>query len=98
FKDEGAARLQEGLAAGDSLAKGEAPGVVALEENGARYFADLGQGQKTGWFYAQRENRAWIRPFATGQRVLEGYCYSGGFTVQAALAGAQEILAPDRSE
>ncbi len=98
LKDDTAARELEGLAPGERTLLGEAPGIVGLEENGARYFADLSQGQKTGWFFDQRENRAWIAPFAQGRRVLDGYCYSGGFTVQAALAGATEVVALDRSE
>lgn len=102
LKDDSPARAQEGLPPGERLAKGEAPGVIAVEENGATYFADLSQGQKTGWFFDQRENRAWIARFAGGLagggRVLDGYSYSGGFTIQAALAGAAEVLALDRSE
>ena len=46
--------------------KGEA-GRIAVEENGARYFADLGQGQKTGWYYDQRDNRAFIAGLAKGK-------------------------------
>ena len=44
-----------------------AAGRIAVEENGARYFADLGQGQKTGWYYDQRDNRAFIAGLAQGQ-------------------------------
>lgn len=98
IKDDTPAREQEGLEPGERVALGEAPGLIELEENGARYFAELSQGQKTGWFYDQRDNRAWIAPFARGRKVLEGYCYSGGFSVQAALAGAEEVIALDRSE
>jgi len=98
LKDDSAARHLEGLPPGERLAKGAAPGIVELEENGARYFADLSQGQKTGWFYDQRENRAWLRRFAAGQRVLEGYSYTGGFGIQAALGGAAEVRSLDSSE
>jgi len=98
LRSDGAARQQEGLQPEERLVQGTLPELVAVEENGATYFADLGGGQKTGWFYDQRDNRAWIRTFAAGARVLEGYCYSGGFTVQAALAGAAEVTAVDRSE
>jgi len=98
LRSDGAARQQEGLEPEERLVQGSLPELVRVEENGATYFADLGGGQKTGWFYDQRDNRAWIRTFAQGARVLEGYCYSGGFTIQAALAGAAEVVAVDRSE
>jgi len=98
LRSDGSSRQQEGLQPQERLVQGTLPELVSVEENGATYFADLGGGQKTGWFYDQRDNRAWIRTFAKGARVLEGYCYSGGFTIQAALAGATEVTAIDRSE
>jgi 23S rRNA (cytosine1962-C5)-methyltransferase len=69
-----------------------------LIENGARFPIELGHGQKTGWFFDQRENRAMVASLAAGARMLDLYCYGGGFAVQAALAGAREVLAVDRSE
>jgi len=80
------------------------PGVIidrfgdALEENGARFFADLEGGQKTGWFYDQRDNRAWAARLARDGRVLDCYAFAGGFAVQAALAGATDVVSVDRSE
>jgi 23S rRNA (cytosine1962-C5)-methyltransferase len=56
-------------------------------ENGLRFFADLGSGQKTGFFLDQRDNRARLRALASGRRVLNLFSYSGAFSV-AALAGA----------
>src|SRR3546814_16056063 len=53
---------------------------------------------KTGWFYDQRDNRTWAARFARDVRVLAGYAFAGGFAVQAALAGASEVVAVDRSE
>lgn len=98
LRDDSAARSLEGLQSGYRLVKGKLEGPVALLENGARFFADLGRGQKTGWFFDQRENRAWVARLAAGQRVLDCYCYAGGFAVQAALAGASDVVALDRSE
>ncbi len=97
LRSDSVARQMEGLEPRAGLVKGSLEGPIEVIENGARYLADLGEGQKTGWFYDQRDNRAWLAPFAKGARVLEGYCYSGGFTMQAALAGASEVLAIDRS-
>jgi 23S rRNA (cytosine1962-C5)-methyltransferase len=79
------------------VARGRLDGPVELEENGATFFADPVGGQKTGWFYDQRDNRAFAARLAPGLRVLDGYCFSGGFTVQAALAGAREVVALDRA-
>jgi 23S rRNA (cytosine1962-C5)-methyltransferase len=75
-----------------------AAGRVAVEENGARYFADLGQGQKTGWYYDQRDNRAFVAALAKGRTVLDAYSYTGGFGILAAKAGAKEVICLDSSE
>ena len=63
-----------------------------------RFLADVGEGQKTGWFFDQRENRASVARLAGGARVLDLYCYTGGFALQAAAGGAAAVLGVDRSE
>jgi len=73
-------------------------GRIVIEENGARYFADLGSGQKTGWYYDQRDNRAFIAGIVRGKSVLDAYSYTGGFGILAAKAGAQEVICLDSSE
>ena len=98
LRNDSTARRMEGLELHTTLAKGALDGPIDVLENGARYLADLTEGQKTGWFYDQRENRAAIGRFALGGRVLDGYCYSGGFAIQAALRGATEVVAVDRSQ
>ncbi len=98
LRNDSQARHMEGLDSYIRVEKGELTEPVEVVENGARYLADLREGQKTGWFFDQRDNRAWIRPFAEGARVLEAYCYTGGFTMQAALGGARDVLAIDRSQ
>jgi len=80
------------------VAKGESSARIAVEEHGARYFADLSGGQKSGWYYDQRDNRAFMSTFAKGARVLDAYCYSGGFGIAAALAGATHVTGIDSSE
>jgi 23S rRNA (cytosine1962-C5)-methyltransferase len=70
---------------------------IAVEENGARYFADLAEGQKTGWYYDQRDNRAFIAGLAKGKTVLDAYSYTGGFGILAAKAGAKEVVCLDSS-
>jgi 23S rRNA (cytosine1962-C5)-methyltransferase len=86
-------RALEGL---PSYVEGEA-GRIAVEENGVRYFADLAGGQKTGWYYDQRENRAFMAKLASGRTVLDAYCYAGGFALAAAKGGAREVVALDGS-
>jgi 23S rRNA (cytosine1962-C5)-methyltransferase len=98
LRNDGTARASEGLEDGARVAQGTVAGPVALRENGARYLVDVLEGQKTGWFYDQRENRRFVAGLAAGARVLDVYCYSGGFSVLAACAGADRVLAIDRSE
>ena len=98
LRGEGPARQMEGLESRVEALRGSFDAPIPVRENGARYLADAGEGQKTGWFYDQRDNRAWVARLARDARVLDGYCYSGGFAVQAALGGAREVLAIDRSE
>jgi 23S rRNA (cytosine1962-C5)-methyltransferase len=98
LRNDSPARALEGLAPELRLAKGAVEGPVELVENGARFLADPREGQKTGWFFDQRDNRRFVAALAAGARVLDLYCYSGGFAVQAALGGAGAVLALDRSE
>ncbi len=56
------------------------------------------QGQKTGWYYDQRDNRAFIAGLARGRTVLDAYSYTGGFGILAARAGANEVICLDSSE
>lgn len=94
---DGAARSLEGLAPVHRIAKGSLGGAIELQEHGARFLADLAEGQKTGWFYDQRDNRLLAARFAQAADVLDLYSYSGGFGVQAARHGARSVLSVDRS-
>jgi 23S rRNA (cytosine1962-C5)-methyltransferase len=89
-------RALEGLDSYVKAAKG-AGARIAVEENGARYIADLESGQKTGWYYDQRENRAFIAALSKGKSVLDGYSYTGGFGILAAKTGAKEVVCLDSS-
>lgn len=89
-------RALEGLDSYVKTVKGEGH-LIAVEENGARYIADLREGQKTGWYYDQRDNRAFIAPLARNKTVLDAYSYTGGFGVLAAKAGAKEVVCVDSS-
>lgn len=77
---------------------GDVPQFVDIEENQIRFRVSVHSGQKTGWFYDQRENRARLKPYARGMRVLDLFSYVGGWGVQAAVAGAREVLCVDASQ
>ncbi len=95
---DSSAREFEGLPAYVKMAKGELAGPVELHEAGLRFLADPREGQKTGWFFDQRDNRAAVAKLAGGARVLDLYSYTGGFALAAAAAGARAVVAIDRSE
>jgi 23S rRNA (cytosine1962-C5)-methyltransferase len=97
LKNESPARALEGLPVATSLAFGELSGPVELIENGARFGIDPLGGQKTGWFYDQRDSRAFVARFASSARVLDAYCYGGGFGIATAIAGAESVTLLDRS-
>jgi 23S rRNA (cytosine1962-C5)-methyltransferase len=90
-------RALEGLSNYVRAAKGEVSTHLGLEENGTRYFADLSGGQKTGWYYDQRDNRAFMASLARSKTILDVYCHSGGFALAAARAGAKEVSGLDSS-
>jgi 23S rRNA (cytosine1962-C5)-methyltransferase len=98
LRNDSSARLAEGLTSEVRVAKGTIDGPIEFAENGARFRADLLGGQKTGWFFDQRANRRFMSGLARDGRVLDLYTFAGGFAVQAALAGAREVVGIDRSE
>ena len=89
----------EGLELQDGLLWGRPPdGPVLIEENGVRFHVNLVEGQKTGFYLDQRDNRQTVARLAAGRNVLDAFCYSGGFGLHAALAGAASVLGVDQSE
>jgi len=100
WRDDSHIRTLEGLPVIEAgvIATGSVELPIELEENGARFLADPIAGQKTGWFFDQRDNRAFVAGLAQGARVIDFYCYTGGFAVQAARAGAAMVLGIDRSK
>lgn len=88
----------EGIDLRDGLYWGEAPsGPVFINENELRYGVDLAEGQKTGFYLDQRNNRRVAAGYFAGRRVLDMFCYSGGFSLNAARHGAHETLGIDSS-
>ena len=72
--------------------------AIELDEDGVRYLVDVVHGHKTGFYLDQRDHRALIRRLAKGRRVLDCFCYQGGFSLAASAGGATQVLAIDSSE
>ena len=94
--DSGVRRL-EGLAEETRLLHGAADAAVVVE-GGLRFPVDLLGGQKTGWFFDQREHRARVARIAKGASMLDAFCHTGGFGIAGAAAGAASVTLLDRSE
>jgi 23S rRNA (cytosine1962-C5)-methyltransferase len=98
LRNDSPVRTLEGLETEVRVVRGKLDGPLELIENDLTFVADPLGGQKTGWYYDQRDNRAFAARLARGARVLDLYSYSGGFGVTAAAAGAKQVLAVDRSQ
>jgi len=88
----------EGLEDDLSVLAGEKPDALQIIENGITYFADPFTGQKTGWFYDQRDNRAFVAGLAKGGTLLDAYCYAGGFGLLGAAQGATAVTFIDSAQ
>jgi 23S rRNA (cytosine1962-C5)-methyltransferase len=97
--DSGVRKL-EGLAAVTGWLRGDGPTEVTIREHAWRLTLDVATGHKTGFYLDQRDNRArfaqWVRQFGA-RRVLNCYCYTGGFSVAALAGGAAEVVSVDSS-
>ena len=93
----GRARAREGLAEETLVLRGMVDGPVAVPMNGAVYLADVLGGQKTGLYYDQRENHAFVARLARGARMLDVFSHVGGFALAGLAAGATRALAVDGS-
>lgn len=91
-------RNLEGLDTYVEVAHGDCPSNIALRENGAEFEISPLQGQKTGWYYDHRCNRALVSRHAAGRSVLDCFSYAGGFGIQAARGGARSVLCLDSSK
>lgn len=89
----------EGLELQDEPVWGTVPTEpIVIEEDGLKFQVNLAEGQKTGFYLDQRVNRQAVARYAAGRRVLDAFCYTGGFGLHAARAGAREVLGVDVSE
>ncbi len=91
-------RELEGLPASTGLIAGTAAdGPLKIVEHGIRYEVDVAAGQKTGFYLDQRDNRARVGLLAEGREMLNGFSYTGGFTLSALARGARSVLSIDSS-
>ena len=91
-------RQLEGLRPVTALLRGApAPERIVIDEEGVRFGIDLEQGHKTGFYLDQRDNRQQLRALAAGRDVLDCFCYSGGFALNALAGGASSVVAVDSS-
>src|SRR5690606_32121906 len=99
LRTEKGIREAEGLAQSDGLVAGEPPQQpIFVTEHGVQFGVDVVAGQKTGFYYDQRDNRSAVARYCSGKRVLDLYCYTGGFGISAAMiGGASEVLGVDSS-
>jgi 23S rRNA (cytosine1962-C5)-methyltransferase len=88
----------EGLELQDGLLTGSAPsGPVTVEEDGLLFLVNITEGQKTGFYLDQRDNRQAAARLAARRTVLDAFCYTGGFGLHCARAGAASVLGVDAS-
>jgi len=91
-------RALEGLAPVIAALRGNRePTRIAISEHGLQFEIELERGHKTGFYLDQRENRLRVRALARGRDVLDGFCYSGGFALNARAGGAKSVTAVDSS-
>ncbi len=97
LRGDAAVRQKEGLPLISETLYGEVPDIIYVTENGLKMAVDVKRGQKTGYFLDQKENRFAVRRYAKGADVLDCFCNSGGFSLNAATV-AKSVTAVDISE
>ena len=91
-------RLQEGMERYKGFIGEPFDTKVEIEENGVKYMVDVEDGQKTGFFLDQKNNRAAIHRFCKGKKVLDCFTHTGSFALNAGIAGAASVLGVDASQ
>ena len=91
-------RLKEGMELVKGFIGEPFDTIVQIVENGVKYYVDVENGQKTGFFLDQKMNRAAIKPLCKGAKVLDCFTHTGSFALNAGIAGAKSVLGVDASE
>jgi 23S rRNA (cytosine1962-C5)-methyltransferase len=97
LRNDSSSRLLEGLPQEVKVASGQPPEFISIMENDLLFRATLLAGQKTGWFYDMRPNRAWLQQIAEGRRMLDIFCYAGASGLLALGSGAAHATFIDSS-
>jgi len=98
LRNDTASRELEGLVQETRVVLGTITGPVLIEESGIQYEVDVLEGQKTGFFFDQRENRLALRDIVQGRRTLDCFCYAGAWSLSAARYGATGVIGIDSSQ
>lgn len=97
-RSDAAVRSREGLQERTGILHGTHSGeLIAVHENGVQYGIDVLGGHKTGFYIDQRDNRQMVSELATNRRVLNMFCYTGGFSLAALKGGAKSVMSVDSS-
>ncbi|MEJ6981005.1 class I SAM-dependent rRNA methyltransferase [Pedobacter sp. P351] len=97
-RSDASARAHEGLEPTHGILRGIAPPeYVEVLENGIKYLINISEGQKSGFFCDQRNNRRIVAEHSQGKRVLDCFSYSGGFSLNSLQSGAAEVVSVDSS-
>lgn len=98
-RSDASARAHEGMEAssGGILLGSEPPEFVSVKENGIFYQVNIAEGQKSGFYCDQRDNRKWVADHVKDKKVLDCFSYSGGFSLNALAKGAKEVISVDSS-
>lgn len=97
WRNDHGMRATEGLNSYVEAGLGQMPEEIKLIENEVTFYIDPWRGQKTGWFYDHRENRAQLKRFVQNKKVLDLFSYVGGWSIPAAVWGAAEVWSVDSS-
>ena len=91
-------RVLENLPLREGFVFGNTNLPITMNENGIQYYVNFAEGQKTGFYNDQRENRNLLQKFTKDKTVLDCFSYTGGFTLNALAAGAKDIVSIDSSQ
>ncbi|MDR3049566.1 MAG: class I SAM-dependent rRNA methyltransferase [Elusimicrobiota bacterium] len=97
IRNDSSLRKFENLPNENAVYFGNIPKEIEIEENGLKFYIDLLEGQKTGFFFDQRDNRTKLASYAKDKKVLDCFCHTGAFGIYAKAAGAKDIVFVDSS-
>lgn len=98
LRNDLSSRALEGLPLNTEKIYGETPQEVIVEEHNTKFYVPLSIGQKTGWFYDQKQNRSRLKNYVNNKNVLDVFSYLGAWGLQAASFGAKKVTCIDSSE